>query len=193
MGDGEPQPAEPVIGASGMFKNGGESSSGQRPVEKPAAATLLSRPAEQWVPALVKALTRQCELCRSLDALSTRQSEQIRGGDSDGLLRVLAERQGIIDQVSELNDRIAPYRQQWETCLAAAGKDDRTRLEMLVNQLTGVVERIARQDDVDRAALEVQRSALSSELGDVIRGRGAVAAYNGAGTPNRPLFQDQKG
>ncbi|MBC7773197.1 MAG: flagellar export chaperone FlgN [Pyrinomonadaceae bacterium] len=177
-----------------MSKNSNESNATPRPPQTAAPGALLSRPADQWVPALVKALTRQCELCRSLDTLSAKQSEQIRSGDSDGLLRVLAERQGFVDQVAELNDQIAPYRQQWETCLAAAGKDDRVRLEMLVNQLTDLVERIARQDDVDRAALEIQRSALSTELGGVIRGRGAVAAYNGAGAAtNQPRFQDQNG
>jgi hypothetical protein len=176
-----------------MFKNGSQSRPTQRPLEVNSQPAFLSRPADQWVPALVKALTTQCELCRSLEALSTRQSEQIRSGDSDGLLRVLAERQGFVDQVAELNDQISPYRQQWETCLAAAGKEDRTKLEMLVKQLTDLVERIARQDDVDRAALEIQRSALSDELGGVIRGRGAVAAYNGVGAANRPRFQDQNG
>lgn len=172
-----------------MFKNTRTESSRRHAAQQAA----VSRPPSEWIPVVVSALSRQCDLCRTLESLSVRQSEQIRSGDSDGLLRVLAERQGIVDQVAELNDELSPYRAQWETCLAAAGRDERSRLELLVTQLTDLVERIARQDDADRAALESRRSALSTELGGVIRGRGAVAAYNGLGATNRPRFQDQNG
>jgi len=149
--------------------------------------------AADWAPLLIQALAAQCELCTALQALAERQSVLIRSGDGDALLRVLAERQGLVDQISELNDHVAPYRRQWETCMAAVSPEQRAALDTLVSTLTLAVDAIARQDDADRAALESQRSAISAELTGVVRGKGAVAAYAGSHAPPQPRYQDQNG
>jgi len=177
----------------GMFQqtwSSGQGKGSQEPGSQ-GAAQVAAVMTPGWAATLVGALTSQRDLCLALDTMSVQQAQLVRSGDGDGLLRVLAERQAIVDQIAELSDGISPYRNQWETCLAAASADERAALESVIKDITTLVERISRQDDADRAALESQRAVVSSELTGVVRGRGAIAAYSSS--VSRPMFKDQNG
>ncbi len=149
----------------------------------------------EWTVFLRRVLGEQRELCRALEAMCERQAVLVREGDSDGLMRVLSQRQALVDRVAELSDQVVPFRESWEARMAGLSESDRREIEGTVGDITGLIERIGRHDDSDRAALEAQRDVLSKELTSVSRGRGALGAYSEAAgmVAEGPRYQDCNG
>lgn len=147
----------------------------------------------RWGARLERLLAEQRDLCARLDELSREQSEIVRQSDADALLKVLAERQSIVDRVSELNEQLQPFRARWEEFLAALDGPCRGRVERLVEELAALVAGVTGRDETDRAVLERRRSALSDEIKTVSRGQGAVAAYSARAGERGPRYQDTEG
>jgi hypothetical protein len=158
-------------------------------------AKVLAGEVAAWLPRLAGLLDEQCGLCAQLESLSARQSEAVRAGDTDVLLRVLGQRQSIVDRVSQINASLEPFRSQKESLLGRLGPAQRDGVVQKVGRIAALVESVRARDDADRASLEKQRSRVADELAGLTRGRGAAAAYvnmavMGAGGPR---FQDRKG
>jgi hypothetical protein len=149
-------------------------------------ADAQARPA--WVAA---ALTRQLELYGRLDQLSLRQGALIDDDDTDRLLAVLGERQVVVDEVAEIGTRLEPVRQDWDGFLHGLPAPTREQLRHLVSTLTDLAGIVAGRDEADRRRLELRRSEVGEELASVTRGRSAVRAYGGRGSPV-PIFQDRE-
>jgi hypothetical protein len=152
-----------------------------------------------WGPHLVRRLEAQLEQCRRLESLCERQREAVSAGDTDGLLTVLGERQGVIEEMARIGEEIEPFRARWESVMALVDGNVRTRMGELVIAIGEAIERVGRSDEVDRAALEQQRAGVASELAVVANRRGAVAAYGGtavrsgnAGAPRTGAWQDRE-
>ncbi|MBC7834738.1 MAG: hypothetical protein H7Y88_06515 [Phycisphaerales bacterium] len=146
-----------------------------------------------WGPRLSRMLARQCELFCELDGLGEPQRELIGAGDTDGLLRLLAQRQALVDEVTRLSNEIEPFRRQWDELMSRLPDGPRAELEHCVLELRGLVDRVCKRDDADRATLEDRRSAITTELSGVSRGRGAVAAYTGGVAGGGAMYQDRQG
>lgn len=138
-------------------------------------------------------LDRQETLFLRLDALSRLQSRHVRDEETDELLRVLAERQSVVDSLDETSRELEPYRVRWERVLDAARPDQRGRLARQVERLAELAAEIAARDDADRRAIERRRDSLAEDLAGVGRVRGAVAAYGGPRQRPQPKFQDREG
>lgn len=144
-----------------------------------------------WGPRLARLVASQCALCRTIESLGERQSAMIEGDDTDGLLRLLAERQTLLDELASLSEQLGPFRSQWEQFAGRLPAAERQALQRNVKEMTESVERISARDEVDRTALERRRSVIAEALGDVRRGRGAIAAYvTGSGEAR---YQDREG
>ncbi|MFG0259625.1 MAG: hypothetical protein ACF8LK_04650 [Phycisphaerales bacterium JB041] len=138
-------------------------------------------------------LDEQETLFVRLDALSKRQQSLVEGERTDDLLRVLAERQTVIDHIADLARQLQPYRDRWDAVLAEAKPDQRARLVCQVERMADLAAMVATRDDADRKLMERRRDALAGELAGTGRSKGAVAAYAGA-TKQRPAarFQDRE-
>lgn len=171
----------------GTFRQAGGAGGRGRPF------TPSDDPAE-WGPDLRRLVATQAELCRQIESLGARQTALVQADDTDGLLRVLAERQGLIDELSVLNQAIGPYREQWESFSARLPEHERAALRRLVGEIEGVVERIAARDGSDRIELEKRRDSVAQALGGIRRGKGAVTAYaSGPQADRGPTYQDRHG
>jgi hypothetical protein len=137
-------------------------------------------------------LELQQGLFERLDALGRRQAELIEGDDSVGLLELLAQRQRLIDGITEVNGSLEPFRGRWSAVVNSLPEPERARVNRRIDTLAELAARIATRDDADRAALEKRRDAVASEMGQIGRGRGAVAAYAGGRAPSIPKFQDRE-
>lgn len=150
----------------------------------------IGEPAE-WAPRLSKILADQREVCLQLEQLSGRQGEQIRSGDTEALMQVLGERQELINRLGELNTEIEPYRREWAGFMGRLAAPERARMEAATLELRELVDRIWARDEEDRLALETQRSAVSSELTNLSRGRVALSAYGVRPEGAGPMYQDR--
>ncbi|QKK09122.1 MAG: hypothetical protein HND58_13765 [Planctomycetota bacterium] len=138
-------------------------------------------------------LDEQETLFVRLDALSKRQQSLVESERTDELLRVLTERQTVIDGIAGLARELQPFRDQWEAVLAEAKPEQRDRLAQQVERMADLAALVATRDDADRKLMERRRDSLAGELAGTGRSKGAVAAYAGA-TTQRPAakFQDRE-
>lgn len=141
---------------------------------------------------LVRLVERQHGLFVTLEGLSGRQKAAIDAGDSDELLRVLGERQAIVDQITATGEEIAPFHERWDEMLRALNAEDRSTLSKRVAELQDLSQRVAQHDERDRLALETRRAALVDDIAGVVKSRGAIAAYGGK-SPGGPRFHDREG
>src|SRR3954470_21497024 len=97
----------------------------QQMVESDLAADVRTGDPARWLPRVQKLLDEQCELCVGLDSLSARQTQALGMGDTDGLLRILGQRQTLLDRVVEINAALEPFRANKEHLLGALGAAQR--------------------------------------------------------------------
>lgn len=142
---------------------------------------------------LVRLMEQQVGLLEQIESLSGGQRELIAAGKSDDLLRVIAQRQVLVDQVAELTEQITPLRELWNTTSGQVDAQLRQQVEQVVGRITGAIDNISKNDEADRAALEQQRKDVFGSLGTVTRARGAVAAYSSSGGTQHNAFQDRQG
>lgn len=158
----------------------------------------------RWWPRLTRLLEEQRVLCVRLEELSREQQAQVRAGQTDGVLSVLGERQGVIDRLRALGAEMEPFRQRRAELMSRISESDRARFESLVDEIALLVERVRGRDEEDREELEKQRGGVARELTAMVRSRGAVAAYGapavggvgglgGADAHGGPAVRDRRG
>lgn len=145
---------------------------------------------------MVSLLEEHRRLYERLDGLSERQHGLIEGGDADGLMSLLAERQDVIDLLDHAQRRLEPARRDWERLSPEMPEDDRDHVRLLLGTVTSLAARITARDEDDRRRMESRRDAIADEMMSLTRSRRAFAAYGGAsGGPDGPAarFQDREG
>jgi hypothetical protein len=165
----------------------------QNTVDNALALDVESGDPARWLPRVHKLLDEQCELCVGLDSLSARQTEAVGIGDTDGLLRILGQRQTLVDRVAAIGTALEPFREKRDGLLGRLAPTQREGIVQRVGKIAALVESVRARDDRDRMVLEKMRSGVADELANLTRVKGAAAAYaaNGAGSGAR--FQDRRG
>ncbi|MEM1072309.1 MAG: flagellar export chaperone FlgN [Planctomycetota bacterium] len=139
---------------------------------------------------LVSLLDQQIDLYGTLDELSKRQHDIVETDDTDSLLRVLAERQSVINRIANLARALEPFRSDWDANVNRLPDTERVRIRARLDELAIVMEQIARRDEHDRDVIEQRRSAIGQELGGAKRTGVALSAYGGQA--RGPRFQDRE-
>ncbi len=143
---------------------------------------------------LVALLQRQLELYHELRDLSSTQSRFIESGHVDDLLSVLAQRQSIITSLTEVSDRIDPYREQLSQVWPRIGAEDQRRITALLEEVQTLVRSILDSDNRDHRSLQRARDGVAAEMRQTVHAGRAVNAYRApAGIAPAPRFTDQKG
>jgi hypothetical protein len=137
-------------------------------------------------------LERQQELFGDLDRMSQRQALLVQEQDTDQLLEVLSARQQVVDQIAQISTHLEPYRASWDAVMGGLDEIGKVRVRRRLDALAILAERIAKRDEADRQVLEARRETIASELSQVNRGRGAMAAYKAGGVVNGPRMQDRE-
>lgn len=134
---------------------------------------------------------RQQELLRALQRLSRDQGALIDAGDAEALLRLLSERQTLVDEIVGIGEELAPFTARIETVLGAMSAEARRDLATRLADVEAITADVAERDQRDRTALEARRNSLIDDLSSITRSRGAVAAYDAPSAA--PRFQDMEG
>lgn len=128
---------------------------------------------------LIELLTHQRSLYRKLKMLAERQQALVTRDDTEALLKLLSERQKLVDGLVKLNEQIAPYRQEWSNFFGALSTEKRDEISDLLEEVNASLGAILKNDARDTAVMNVRRERVSSDIGHVDGGRRATAAYAG--------------
>jgi hypothetical protein len=146
----------------------------------------------QSVAALESLLEQQEALFTKLDELSGSQARLIEGDHTDRLLDVLAARQVVVEEIAVITRRLDPWRSRWSDFVALLDEHQRDRVRQRVDSVAALAQRIAERDEKDRELMEARKESIATTIGQVHRGRGAMAAYGGQRPGDGPRFQDRE-
>ncbi|NLF30920.1 MAG: hypothetical protein GX591_08550 [Planctomycetes bacterium] len=129
---------------------------------------------------LTELLTRQRDAYRALADLAARQRTAIDGDQPEVLLRILADRQRCINEVTDLNEQLEPFRRRWDAIRAALGAAERLAVCELVDQVQDLLAGILNQDEGDCDLLRRRTDAIRGAAATASAGRQLNSAYGAA-------------
>lgn len=139
-------------------------------------------------------LQRQAGLYRELQSLAERQRDAICGADTRPLLRLLADRQKLTDELTEVSGRIAPYRERWNELRDALTTQQREAADRLLREAAERLGRVIQTDEADARLLAVRKSQTATAATAVQSGQRMLAAYGSqAGQEAKHLDRTDEG
>lgn len=126
------------------------------------------------------ALEAQAQAYRTILDLSRRQAGLIAAGDSEGLMRLLGEKQQRIEAVQGLAGEVAGMQAAWEGgARESAPPALRTKIETAATALRGTLAEIVRLEDEGQAAMQGARAAAGNQITRLQQGKAMHKAYGG--------------
>lgn len=136
---------------------------------------------------LLGLLDRQRRLYRQLQTLAMQQAELVTSGNPDGLLKVLGQRQGLLEEIKKSNDALAPFRQRWDDVCRLLDEQQRTEASTTIAEINERLQLIMQRDLADSELLQVRCRKVGQEIESARLGRGALRAYTETGAAARRL------
>lgn len=146
-----------------------------------------------WATGLIDLLDQQRQVYAKLDALSAEQGDLVAAGDAEPLLNILGQRQSLVDQLTQLNSRIEPYKQNWPALWAQLDAATQSKIQGLIDQVQSMLDAIVERDERDRNALSKQRDDVADQIHGANRGTAVHKAYGTAAQTVAPRFTDHAG
>jgi len=140
---------------------------------------------------VMPALERQAALYEKLAGFGPTQDELIAKGEGDELLRLMAQRQEVVDELVDVHQGLEDVREDWQAFVDALDDAQRHELGARLDAVKALAGRVHEQDSRTRASLDGARDQVQSSMGNLGRGRGAMRAYAGGAT-RVPLHQDRE-
>lgn len=140
---------------------------------------------------IILALEQQLGCYQRLAKLAEVQHEHVRQGQVESLLDVLTRRQTVLDDVSRLEQVIAPAKRQWPEYSAKLDAGSRAKAEELLAGTRKLLEQITAADRDDVMVLQHRKLNLGQQIGQAkaakqVNRTYAAAAY-GARAPQMDL------
>lgn len=126
---------------------------------------------------LINLLTQQRLLCRQLQRLAEKQTSLTDGSNPEMLLRVLAERQRIIDRLGALDKEFKPLRQQWQQVAMSLPSAQRVQAQQLVGEVQNILGEIIARDEVDSQKLSSHQQQVVGEIKSTTAGKRMNQTY----------------
>lgn len=136
---------------------------------------------------LLGLLDRQRKLYRTLEALAQQQAELVSAGNPDGLLQVLARRQGLLEDIKKTNDALAPFRRRWDDVIRLLDEQQRAETSAAINEINERLQAIMQRDQTDSEMLQVRCRRIGQEMQVARAGRSALRAYGSGGSLSQHL------
>jgi flagellar biosynthesis/type III secretory pathway chaperone len=141
---------------------------------------------------VLAALIQQLDCYQRLAKLARTQHEHVQHSRTEDLLLVLSQRQTLLAQVAQLEQRVAPAKQRWQDYLSKLPSEERSMAESLLGRTRLLLEEITSSDLKDSLVLQQRKFKLGREINQTSAARKfnrvyAAAAY---GQP-RPALDRQ--
>jgi flagellar biosynthesis/type III secretory pathway chaperone len=127
-------------------------------------------------------LEQQLGCYRNLAKLAMVQHSHVQDSRTEDLLKVLGQRQELLDQLADLEQLIGPIRKQWNDFMSGLTDDNRAEAERMVGQSRKFLEEITTSDRNDALVLQQRKLNLGRDINQATAARKfnrnyAVAAY----------------
>lgn len=141
-------------------------------------------PARSW-PGLCRLLQQQMDLYQRLSALAGRQTALLDAQRHEDLPDVLQERRGVITQLQEVDQQLAPFRLHWIDWLPLLSPTDRAQANEMTQRLTQMRQEVQEQDQRIYTRLRQDRDRLAEEIARLQNNGTALRGYRKSplGTP----------
>lgn len=126
---------------------------------------------------LIALLRQQRDLYERLRELSEKQRNMISGDRPELLLRILRDRQDLVTSLARLNERMGPYRRNWDAAYAALPAELRSEASTLLQEINALLRAVLRTDQEDSALLSAKKQAVAGSLASLSGGQAANTAY----------------
>lgn len=132
---------------------------------------------EERTDQLIALLEEQRGCYRQLKQLSEGQRRLITDQNPEALLKVLADRQRLVDRLGELNVSLAPFRREWASTYTQMQPDRRHRVQRVLDDINTLLGSILVTDAEDSRMLTSRREGIREEMKQAATGRMANSAY----------------
>lgn len=149
--------------------------------------TLLERDARR----LTDLLTQQRDVYRTLRDLASEQGGAIHENQPEQLLKILADRQKHITELTEINNQLEPFRSRWSELRESMPPRQRLQVSDLVDEVQRLLAEILKQDEGDCELLKKRTSETRQAAAAAAHGQRLNQAY-GVAQPGGPRYLDQK-
>ena len=126
---------------------------------------------------LIELLTRQRDVYLQLRRLADEQRGAIDGEKSEELLRILGERQRLINRLTEVNTELEPYRSRWDQIRQGIDPAGRQVVSDLVDEVQELLKGILERDEGDCDALKRRTRACRDQAATLATNQRVNAAY----------------
>jgi len=123
-------------------------------------------------------LDKQVELFRRLLTLAGKQREQIGQDDTKPLLRLLAQRQTLTEELTRLGSSLRPVCHDWHKFRERLEVSDAHRAKELLGQAKAMLRKLMESDAQDARLLSVRKVKSAEAISASVSSQMAVAAYN---------------
>ncbi len=131
---------------------------------------------------VISLLREQAQLYEKLEKMGQRQRALISLDDTLPLLRLLADRQRVIESLSKVGELLRPVRSKWEVYSSRFNKAQKAEADELIASAQACVERLLAEDAKDAKLLSAKKEATAKSLRQVPTSNKAISAYkNGSG------------
>jgi len=122
-------------------------------------------------------LSRQRSICRAIQNHSSTQAAMITNRQTDDLMRVLSQRQELINELMQLGEQLEPYRATWEKLIASLDASERSRIESLTVDVDSLIQTIMKQDMTNQEQMVIAKDKIKGEITSLNRGKQSNRAY----------------
>ena len=126
---------------------------------------------------LTQKLYSKCELLVQLRKLGVQQNRLIEAGELGQLLKLLAEKQRLLDSLQEIERELDPFRGQSPDDRQWGSPDDRRRCAELAAACEELLAEVARFEKQSAEKLQFRRDETAAQLQAVHFAGQARAAY----------------
>lgn len=140
--------------------------------------------------AVVSLLRRQVGLYERLEQFADRQRSFVSREDTQSLLSLLADRQRISTELTEISGRLEPVRRDWSTFKHRMDANARAEAEALWSESKARLKRVLDRDEEDARVLAARKELVGRSLQSARSSADALGAYRGksaAGAPQSRL------
>ena len=141
---------------------------------------------------LIELLTRQYFLYGQLRELAQKQRHLVDGRDPEMLLKILAARQRLIDQLMGVGKELAPIRAEWPKVATSLTPDERRETQRLIDSVREILSEIISHDEKDYKTLDTQKQKVAGEIRGTTAGQRMNQAYAQMAGPKQNRFIDTR-